>query len=534
MKPIPNSKKRNKILILFLVIFLLGIFLRVFKFGEIPAGLNQDEVSAAYEAISLSSSGLDRWGNQFPAYFISWGSGQNALLSYLDIPIFLIAGVSNLTIRFWPLIFGILTIPLVFWIVNKTIGKKTALFSSLVISISPLFVMTSRWALESNLMPFLQALGVALLIKFKDSLKTRWLFLSVFAFILAGYAYIISIPLSIILILSFMLIYRKDMRAKLKYIIASLILIIILWSPLLLLIIKNYIVKNTLLIEQILPFSLPFFTEQRIIQTQASSVIEFFKFIYHGFNDFSLHNAIPGISPIINRYLLFVLMFFGFGKIFKMIFKFKTSKTRLNPIKFFIWAWILLSFLYYSTLSVFINPNITRTNGLYIPLVILISIGLVSLVKFSKIILKKIKNLILIIIFIILSFSTYNFISNYFNTYPKQIEKSFFVGFSTLLKRITETSNGELIYISDNITFNYLQTAFYLNISSAELREKSTFEGLTDISKFNNYIFNQNVLNKGQKIYFIEFDKEPTICGSLVKILYTENKLVGGSCVVNK
>lgn len=547
MNRLNNFVKKYILFIVLILIILLGVFFRVYEFGNIPNGLNQDEVSTAYEAISLSSTGLDRWGNNLPAYFLSWGSGQNALLSYLDIPVFLIAGISNITIRFWPLLFGILTIPLVCWIGLRTFGKKAGIFASLIVAVSPLFIMASRWGLESNLMPFLQASGIALLIKYREKFKARYFYLSIISLALAGYAYIISIPLSIILIVLLLLLSKKHLKGKAKHIIISLIILFVTWLPLILLIVKNYIVKDNLPFENILPFSIPLFIEHRVIQTQASSfmsaLIYNIKFVYNGFNDFSLHNAIPGFAPIINRYLLFILMAFGLGRLLSLLSKFKIKFLKLEIPQILIWGWIVFGIIYYGFLSFFISPNITRTNGLYIPIVILLSIGLLSLFEFSLYLIKRLKRLpswliknlwkiILVPFLIIVLYSTYSFTKYYFNSYPKQTEKTFFSGFSEVINDVSKRADGDLIYISDNITFNYLQTAFYLNIPSQDLRNYSIFDGDVDISQFNNYVFDSSVLKSSQKIYFIEFDKEPLICINEATIIKQVNRLVEGSCIV--
>ena len=80
-------------------LLILGFFLRVYAIGTLPYGLNQDEASSLYEAWSLLRSGIDRNGNAFPVLLVSWGSGQNALLSDLAIPFVALLGPVPLAIR---------------------------------------------------------------------------------------------------------------------------------------------------------------------------------------------------------------------------------------------------------------------------------------------------------------------------------------------------------------------------------------------------------------------------------------------------
>lgn len=51
---------------LFILIMLLALFLRLWRFGAVPAGINQDEAFAGYEAWSLLHYGFDSSGCSFP------------------------------------------------------------------------------------------------------------------------------------------------------------------------------------------------------------------------------------------------------------------------------------------------------------------------------------------------------------------------------------------------------------------------------------------------------------------------------------
>ena len=62
--------KNNRILLLLTV--LVACFVRLWKFGVIPYGLNQDEAMAGLEALSLSNNGTDHYGMAYPVYFTAW------------------------------------------------------------------------------------------------------------------------------------------------------------------------------------------------------------------------------------------------------------------------------------------------------------------------------------------------------------------------------------------------------------------------------------------------------------------------------
>ena len=89
-------------IVLACLITLTGTALRIYKFPQVPVGLQQDEISEAYEAYSLLHTGRDRWGNRLPAYFLSWGSGQNVLQSYLTVPVVAFVGLDRVSTRAVP------------------------------------------------------------------------------------------------------------------------------------------------------------------------------------------------------------------------------------------------------------------------------------------------------------------------------------------------------------------------------------------------------------------------------------------------
>ena len=146
---------------LYKVLFLciIGILLRTILFGDVPPGLNQDEAAAGYEAYSLLLTGKDKWGNIWPGYFIAWGAGQNVLYSYLLIPVIHFFGFTLQSVRSINLIFGVLTIPLLYGFTKNTVSRKIAYICTLLLAISPWHIMMSRWGLESNLLPFFILLG---------------------------------------------------------------------------------------------------------------------------------------------------------------------------------------------------------------------------------------------------------------------------------------------------------------------------------------------------------------------------------------
>ena len=157
MDDLKRNQNKERILA---ALLLLGAALRLAALGALPYGLNQDEASAGYEAFALLSAGIDRCGKSWPVLFISWGSGQNVLMSYLAMPFLALFGLSEWTIRLPNAISGCLTL-FVFWrLARRTGGRRFGLLALFLLAVNPWHIMMSRWALESNLLPFFLLTGI--------------------------------------------------------------------------------------------------------------------------------------------------------------------------------------------------------------------------------------------------------------------------------------------------------------------------------------------------------------------------------------
>ena len=169
------------------VLILIGSVLRLFFLESLPYGLNQDEASSGYEAWALLSSGIDRNGKSWPVLFISWGSGQNVLMSYLAMPLIAVMGLSPLSIRLPNAIAGCITLYVLWRLAERCRGKRFGLCALFLLVINPWHIMASRWALESNLLPALLLCACYFLSMTEE--KPKALIGAAVCFGLAPYAY---------------------------------------------------------------------------------------------------------------------------------------------------------------------------------------------------------------------------------------------------------------------------------------------------------------------------------------------------------
>ena len=173
--------------LLFIIFLVVGIAARVWRFGQVPAGMNQDEAFAAYEAYSLLTTGLDTSGYPFPVYLTAWGSGMNALESYLMIPFIALFGLETWAVRMPQLIVGILSLVAAYDVLKRTADRWAGLCGMFLMAVCPWHILLSRWALESNLAPGFLLFGLCFFLRGLEN--HRFFLLSALMYGLSLYCY---------------------------------------------------------------------------------------------------------------------------------------------------------------------------------------------------------------------------------------------------------------------------------------------------------------------------------------------------------
>lgn len=137
-----------------LAIFILALFLRVYKLGIFPVGFHSDEARVAWNSYSILKTGKDDRGNFLSLYYDTFGDYRPTGIFYFTIPSLIIFGKNEFAVRFPSALFGALTVfPLYFFIVEilkkqgrepENIKNKIALASSFLLAISPWHIEVSR------------------------------------------------------------------------------------------------------------------------------------------------------------------------------------------------------------------------------------------------------------------------------------------------------------------------------------------------------------------------------------------------------
>lgn len=154
-----------------LVIVLIGIYLRFTHLTTVPPSLSHDEVAIAYNAYSILKTGKDEYGKPFPILFRSFDDYKLPGMVYATIPAVALFGRTELAARLPSAIFGVLAIIVMYGIAVELLGKKMALFPTLMFSLQPWHINFSRQLFESNGAVFWFMLGTYFLLRSRHNYK---------------------------------------------------------------------------------------------------------------------------------------------------------------------------------------------------------------------------------------------------------------------------------------------------------------------------------------------------------------------------
>ena len=371
-----NLKKfiRNnyKIIIMYCV-FVIGFLVRSVSIDKYPKGLNCDEASSGYEAFSILNYGIDRNENSFPVFLEAWGSGQNALYTYIMIPFVKLMGLNIISTRLPMVLISCVSLIVWFKLLKEIKGENFAIIGLCFLAICPWHIMKSRWGLESNVFPDLTLYAIFYIVKYIKENKCNYLYIASMVLGITGYSYGTSyffLPIFCFLLYIYLLCTKK---AKITSILISLLIIFIICLPIML-----YVVINTFDLNQI---NLGFMTIPKLPVNryeQQTSLFDgniLYNFIINFKNSFEIlikqndgctWNCINGFGI----YYIFSLPLLIIGLI-EVIKNNEKNQWIIN-------VWFIAAFL---LLFVFKEININRINILFFPLIYYISDGLYLVIK---------------------------------------------------------------------------------------------------------------------------------------------------------
>lgn len=495
--------------VLLVLILLLGVLVRVEHFSSIPAGVNPDEAASAYESLSLAETGRDRWGNTLPAYFPAWGSGQNVLLSYLAIPVIQVLGLSIFSIRLVPLLLGILTLPLLYCCL-RPVGHFPALLGTLLLALMPWHFMLSRWALESNLVPFFMLLGCGSLSRAFITRQRRWIVPCLLPFALSLYAYGTTVVVLPPMFALLVLVGFGRLRQQWGTWLLALGLFLLVASPFLLFFLENYILSRNLAWTNSLPFSTPLLPATRMSQVAGSSwnyiVGRNLNFLANSFDDGTCYNLMPGYKLLLSFTLPLALLGAVVGG-----WKFSRRRGRVfySPATIVLavfGAWGLASLGLFCSMEL----NVNRFNHAYLPCVVLaVWVTTLAINSFLPSIPRPALRLA-VASWVLLEGGLA--VNHYFTEYRIGPIRSQFDGGLEEPFAVAKSLRGiDQVLITDQIPLPYVYTLFYLCYPPAQFQRERKVEvhkGVYEVSRFGRYAFTASALARGSAYGYLSHRNE--------------------------
>jgi 4-amino-4-deoxy-L-arabinose transferase-like glycosyltransferase len=173
-----------------------------------------DEVGVFYDTYTLAKFGVDRYLKSYPVYFINFGGGMPALYNYILLAIVKVFNVFDFglfigrlpaVINSFILLFSSYQITLI-----TTKKQVYAIFTALLITISPYFIMSSRWALDCNYLLGFTTLSCYLMLLAVEKKKNYLFMITGLSFGFTLYSYALAyILVPLFLFLSVIYLYIK-------------------------------------------------------------------------------------------------------------------------------------------------------------------------------------------------------------------------------------------------------------------------------------------------------------------------------------
>lgn len=458
--------KRKLFWILFVCTLLIGVFLRFYALGDIPASLDWDEVSQGYNSYFLLNTGKDEYGRFMPLTIRSFNDYKPPVYAYIDILPIKLFGLTPFAVRFPSALLGSLSILLVYIFTYELFKKHQfvrpiALLSMFFFAISPWSIQFSRTAFESNVGLFAVILGAWLFQKGMNTKKIYFFFLGTIALGISVHIAHSEKAFSLLIFIC-LLFYAKKIFFTKKILAVMLISLYILINLLLFLDNQSAARSKGVL----------FTSEQRTIEKSTKSLIfdqehndpvngllhnrrlvYFNKFLENYLSHFDLnalfitgdnarHHA-PGMGVL----YLFSLPLLLYGA-------FSIIKQKIYP-GFFLLAWILLAPI--ASAFAIDAPNLQRSI-IFLPSILIVeAIGWVY--AFYYLMRGKVGKIVITIFIVLFTSNVIYFVHQYFVHTDYESAPYWQYGYKEAIEFVTKNYSDKYTFFEKNIEQGY---AFYL------------------------------------------------------------------------
>lgn len=464
----------------------MAVLIRVYRYGAVPGGMNQDGAMAAVDAKALALYGTDRLGMRYPVHLTAWGFGQmSPLLSYLMAPFVKTLGLSVSSARLPSLLISLGGLAALFAFSYRSFGRAEALVILLVAAINPWHIIQSRWAIDCNLFPHFLMAGMFFLTIGAEKKAMLYAAMAFFGF--SMYCYGISlytVPLFLLCACVWLVCSEK---IKLRDAILPAVLYLLISWPFYACMALNFFGLETI---ETPFFTIPFFPDsirsndilffsQTPLRQLGANIISTLRILGQFYNGY-LCNEVRGFGTM----YLFSIPFMIAGAVSLL------RQFRKNAGAAFVWLMFLTGLFDGMITS---NVNINRINLIFYPLIVFTGAGITAVLRFAERDGQKVKKITAAVLAVIYFSGFALFTKTYFTSYADKISISFMQDFGEAVSSVKDTDAAHFCitpdaqydgfwYVSEVLTLFYHDTdAKYYQ--SDEFKERYTFRnpsGLPD------------------------------------------------------
>lgn len=494
---------------LIIFVFLAALFLRFYRFGKIPPGLNRDEASIGYTAYSILKTGQDEYGHFLPLSIKSFGDWKLPGYVYLTIPFVAVFGLNDWVVRLPSALVGILTIIVAYFLAmvffkreikklrngeieglkikdkkspNISISKYLNILpeiAALFLALTPWHIYFSRAGYEANLALLFFTLGVLYFIKERFIFSAIWFVFTLYTY----HAYHLLTP---VFLLAATIILRKKISKKRKEFLMATVLFLILAG----IIFWQNLSGNLTKTSEISFMTDPFIIQDQIILPRSTFDYQFLGAIFYNkvtvFGKIFLNNYLASFSPAfmvwqggrhpihnapgIGHLLLIQYLFFLIG--FYYLFKERKNKNNL-----LLMAWILLSPLASSMTKD--APNSVRLTPLIVPVNLVAGLGFCRL--FNKIKSEKVLTTLFLVTFLLIFSNLVLFFQKYFHQLPLERGENWGAGYQELVNYLYLPENQDKKIIIEKPHYSpYIYLLFYRRYDPKKFQEEVVYYPVTE------------------------------------------------------
>jgi 4-amino-4-deoxy-L-arabinose transferase-like glycosyltransferase len=210
-------------------ILLIAFALRVYNLHNIPSGLFIDEAARGYDAYSISRTGADMFGQQWPLFARGFDDYTPALYIYLTIPFVWLLDLSRFSVRLPSAIIGLLTVTVAYQAIRRPFGQMAAIMGAALLAISPWYVLLSRIGVEWNLLAIGPMLTIVL--AYRGLLRPKWLVAAGFVGGISLYGYAPVKAFLPLLLAGFTLFYWRQLLRQWRVALLAALILVALAAP---------------------------------------------------------------------------------------------------------------------------------------------------------------------------------------------------------------------------------------------------------------------------------------------------------------